>query len=503
MAYLYFSNLDKGSSGTDNSLNLVSASTGMVFTFENDKSFYDILGGQSILDELLGEQKSKLLQAIRQNLVQDPKISNLITGEKVYVGFLPGVKNTIDFVIATQTKIPEFNLNKINELKNLQVKADSGFHQLTFPDSTSCFVGVNRKSILISNSLETLKKLVGGDGKQNSFANYIKENNRFNKNTLANIYIDYNKIPSLLKNILNSNLTGELSILNEQNSYAALSYNFGSDKLLLNGYTALHDLKSYYQLFVKQPQQKITIDQLLPDNTANYMIFAINDYERWYKELTTWHQEKNKDKQIEKQFAALNQKYRIDIKETFPKYFQQQFALFQLNTGEKLGIIKLKNGDKLAQLLLDLSTEYSAEIRIFNDAGLLYDFFGEPFKKFDRPFYTIIDNHLVVANNASSLQVFLSRYKNNDLLNNTSDYLYFKDQMSNSATICIYVNQKNSNTIFGRNLKSPYYKQFKSKNGFKDYSAFAYQLSADNGKFMSNILLLKNQKPIILDSLPN
>ena len=254
---------------------------------------------------------------------------------------------------------------------------------------------------------------------------------------------------------------------------------------------------------MNQPQQEITIDQLLPDNTANYTVFTVNDYEHWYKELTTWHQEKNKDKRIEKQFAALNEKYRIDINETFPKYFQKQFALFQLNSGEKLGIIKLKNGDKLAQLLLDLSQEYSAEIRVFSDPSLLYDFFGEPFKKFERPFYIIIDNHLVVANNASSLQVFLNRYRNNELLNNTSDYIYLKDQISNLATICIYINQKNSNTIFGRNLKPPYYKQFKSKNGFKAYNAFAYQLSAENGKFMSNILLLKNQKPTIIDSLQN
>src|SRR5690606_37687143 len=137
--------------------------------------------------------------------------------------------------------------------------------------------------------------------------------------------------------------------------------------------------------------------------------------------------------------------------------------------------------------------------RIFKETNLLYNFFGEPFKKFERPFYTIIDNHFVVANYASTIQVFLNSYKNNQLLISTDSYIHYKDQTSNTATIAFYINHKNSNDIFGRNLKMPYYKQYKSKTGVKDYNAFGYQLSADNGKFMSNILLLKNQTKISLD----
>jgi len=133
----------------------------------------------------------------------------------------------------------------------------------------------------------------------------------------------------------------------------------------------------------------------------------------------------------------------------------------------------------------------------------LYYFFGEPFKKFARPFYTIIDNYFVIANNASSIQVFLNSYRNNKLLVNNVAYMQFKDQISSSATLSIYVNHKNSNDIFGRNLRAPYYKQYKSEDGLKLYNAFGYQLSSDNGRFLSNVLILKQQKEMKLDSLTN
>ncbi len=85
---------------------------------------------------------------------------------------------------------------------------------------------------------------------------------------MANVYINYNQLPAILKNVLNTNLIGELSIFNKQNAYAALSYNFGSDKFLLNGYTQINDNQNYFKLFIDQKEQKINIDQFFPEQTA-------------------------------------------------------------------------------------------------------------------------------------------------------------------------------------------------------------------------------------------
>jgi len=508
MAYLYFSNLNKESSATDNSLNVISANAPIIFAFENDKSFYEILSKQDITDDILGSKKSGLLKILRENILNNSHLNNFIEsvkGEKTIIGFLAGKNNEVDFILATQTKTKNFDRNVLNQI-NATVKPEGNLYQVKFGDTAECYVAVVNQSVFLSNTKDALVKINKTKTPKNDFAEYIKQNNRINKNTLANVYINYNQLPSLLKNILNSTLTGELSIFNKQNAYASLSYNFGSDKLLLNGYTEIKDEQSYFKLFVEQKEQKINIDQIFPEQTANYTFFAIDDYEKWNKELKNLQKEKKEDAKIEKQRQSIDEKYRIDINQTFPLYFNKQLAVLQLKSGEKLGVIEIKNGDKLGQLLLDLSSDYATDIRIFKETNLLYNFFGEPFKKFERPFYTIIDNHFVVANYASTIQVFLNSYKNDHLLISTDGYTHFKDQTSSSATIAFYINHKNSNDIFGRNLKAPYYKQYKSGEsvmGFKDYNAFGYQLSADNGKFMSNILLLKNQTKISLDSLKN
>lgn len=505
MAYLYFSNLNTDRNANDLSLNAIAENTGIVFSFENDRSFYDILSGQDLLQNVLGEEKSAQLKSLKTNLIALPSIFNATEGQKIYIGIYPGLADKVDYLIATQLK-PNSNVQKLLHhfgSNSALVKGESNIYALNFKDSTTVFIGIKDQLVLVSNALTAIRKAIKQkDTKNKGFANYIKNNSRFNKNTLANLYVDFNQIPLLLKNILNSTLTGELSVFNQQNAFAALSYNFSKEKILFNGTTVINNPDTYTAMFMYMPAQKLTIARILPQKTANYTSYSIPDYTNWQKNLNAWMATKKENQRVKAQLSAINQKYRLDLQQIFPKYFKDQLITFQLNTGEKFGAISLTDGEKLEQLLLDLSSEYAPGIKIFKDSFIPYAFFGEPFKKFERPFYTIIDNYLVIANNASSIQVFLNNYQKNDLLVNDEDYISFNSQLSESATICFYVNHKNSNDIFGRNLKMPYYKQYHSKSGFNAYTTFCYQLSADNGKFQSNLLLYKKlNKTTPLDTL--
>lgn len=492
MAYLYFSNLMKDSNSNDHALYTVVNSAPIIFTFENDKGFYDILSKQDVTTQLLGAEKSKLLQTLKTAVVNNSNINGLIEGKKVIMGFLPGQNNAVDFVLAVQLPTADLNESNLKSVK-ADIKKESNYYELKFADTATCYLSFKNNAIFVSNSKEGIAQINTSKSVANSFADYIKNNSRFAKNTLANVYINYKQLPVLLKNVLNSTLTGELSLFNQQDTFAALSYNFGSDKLLLNGYTQVNSNKNFFKLFADQKEQKVSIDQCFPEQTANYTLFTIEDYGKWSNALKNLQTESKEIDKINKQHQEINDRYRIKIEQSFPVYFNKQLAVLQLKSGEKIGVIDIKNGDKLAQLLLDLSSEYAPEIRIFKEPRLLANFFGAPFEKFERPFFTITDNHFVFANYASTIQVFLNSYRNNKLLVATEAYTYYKDQISSSATIAFYINRANSIDIFSRNLRAPYYKQYQSKNGVKDYNAFGYQLSADNGKFLSNMLLLKNQ----------
>ncbi|RZK40120.1 MAG: hypothetical protein EOO90_16105 [Pedobacter sp.] len=492
MAYLYFSNLQKNTSANDLSLNFVSANAGLVFGFNHDKSFYDILGRQELFQRVLGDTKAGQFAVINK-LTSNDQLVDILDGQKIYIGFVSGASTEIDYLICAQAKqnIESNHISKYVSKDYKITKIDNVF-SLYANDSVTIYIGIKDNLMVISNAIEQVKKVNSVEGNSTSnFTSYIKQNNGFNKNTLASLYVNFDALNPFLKNLIKGEINGELNVFNSKDCYAMLNYSFSAEKLLFNGVTEVGATDSYYNLFSQLPSQKITIDNLLPAQTANYTVYSVSDYKNWQTELSGWLDRQNKSQQISKNEDIINKKYGLDIKKIFPIYFKNQFVTFQLASGEKLGGISLSNGEKVAQLLLDLSAEYAPDIRVFREQNIPYMYFGEPFKKFEKPFYTIIDNYLVMANHASSIQVFLNSYRNNSLLINNLSYQNFNEQVSD-ATIWFYINNKNSNTILDRNLKAPYYKQYKSKDGLGTFEAFSYQLSGDKGKFLSNLLLFKS-----------
>ena len=503
MAYLYFSRLNTERKNSDSGLHAAIVNSAVVFSFQNDKSILDILKSQPLFSEIIGQENYAQMTSLKANLLNIPAVKNIIDQQSIYISLIPAGNKKIDLLYTTQIgqEATVDQLLPALRAANVLIEQQQTITKLTLVDSNVYYLGIKDNVLLVSSSSKpVLDVLRAKFEKNNDFATHIKSNSRLNKTSLAELYIDFGRLPLLLKSTMPGKLTGELSILDKQNSFATFVYNYSKDKVLLTGTTKINDADSYYQLFADLEPQKITINNILPDKTANYSIFTVGDYSSWKTSLDQWFVAQKTDKAIIKTIEQINNKYHLDLDQVIPKYFSGQIMTFQLNTTEKLGAINLSNGDKTDQLLLELGTEYNEEIRLFRVENLLYAYFGEPFKKFKRPYYTIIDNYMVFANHASTVQSFLNSYKNNRLLINEDDYSYTINLLPNSASISFFIALNHSTDIFRKHIYLPYYRHIISEDGLKDYASLTYQINGDNGKFQANMLLSKPQE-IIPDSL--
>jgi hypothetical protein len=505
MAYLYFSKLNNDQHTTDIGLHAATSSSGFIFSYENEKGITDILKEQHLFEEILGQEKYKQLTSLKKYLLALPRINQALDKQNIYIGFVPGNDKEIDFLCCTQISSQEFTHQVLRSLKTSGVKLENLKYltRLTLADSSVFYLGIKENLVILSNTEQQAAAALTKTSvkKDNKFIDYIQANKRFTKNSLAQLYINFNGLPALLKNLIAGKLTGELAVLNNQDAYAALTYNFSNERVLLTGTTMVNAQNSYYNLFSGMQSQKITINNILPENTASYTIYAIDAYPQWKTKLNNWFLSKKEDKKIARLIADVNAKYHLNLENIFPRYFKNQLSTFQLSTTEKIGAVNLSNGDKMMQLLLDISGDYNENIKVFKEADLLYAYFGQPFAAFKRPFYIIIDNYMVFANNASTLQSFLNSYTNNKLLINTVNYIGASNQLPGNSSISIYIDQQNSADIFNRNIYQPYYHHIRSDKGLKKYDSFTYQLSGDNGKFQTNILINKQPDVLQKDSL--
>lgn len=493
MAYVYFAKLNKENSYNEISLYAATANSGLVFSLQNDKSVFEILKGQDLFEKLTGQAKFDQLSQLKTKLISLPAVNNLISGSNIFISFSAGKNKETDYLISTQFNQSQEKPQLLEALKasGIKLTEDQGLVKMALNDSISFYLGLQTNLILLSNSARPVQTALNSlkEKKSQDFVNYIKSHHNHSKNSLGNLFIDFARLPAFLKAILPGTLNGNLDVFAKTQAFASLNYNFSKERLFFNGNTKVNDPKNYLNLFTSQVVQKNTIDNLLPENTANFRLYAIPDYKSWHKSLNNWFTLHKEDKKVKKIIQDTDKEYRLNPDEIFPKYFKDQLITFQLKTGENLAAINLSNGDQVKQLLLDISQDYNEDIKALKKADLLYSYFGEPFKKFSKPYYLIADNYMVFSNQPSSLQDFLTAYRNNKLLISTPDYINLYSQISNNANITYYVNHKNADDLIRKAIYRPYYNYFNAENGLQKFSSFIYQLSADQGAFQTTLLI--------------
>jgi len=502
MTYLYFSKLGQENNAKDLALQCATNNASLVVSFQNDKSFYEIIKAQNLVQQALGEEKTNFLTELKTLIIDDNGLNSYIKDQNIYISLLPDSNQSLNFLLTVQIK-PEEDVNKLNTLikskKYISLIKDD-LYRINLNDTISAYAQIKDRVITFSTSLKLIKDAAVRLS-ENPFTDYIKEHSGAAKSALAQVYLNFNQAPLLLKNILSGNLNGNIAFINKQNGFASLSYNFSKERILFNGNTTLKNEDSYLKLFETSAAQVTNIQNILPDNTANYTIYAFEDFPSWYKDFILFQTQIKDSDRAKSIINDVKNQYRTDLNSIFPIYTKNQFATFQLSTTEKLATIQLSNGEKVKQLLLDVSTDYNEDIKIFKSSNILYSYYGEAFKHFSRPYYIIIDNYMVVANNASTLQSFLNSYKNNKLLIQKADYLDAMNQISSTSNVTYYINLKNSSDILRDNLSLKYYKHLRADSGLRSFDTFCYQLVADQNKFITNVLLNKYVQALIPDSL--
>ncbi|WP_432714707.1 hypothetical protein [Pedobacter sp.] len=499
LSYLYFSKLNRDTNNNEISLYAATANSGLIFSFQNDKSVLDLLSSQDLLQSLLPEETLQSLQVLQREFLGNPEINTQLNKQDIYLSFIPGENKEITYLLSTQTSSniePQVILNLL-KAKGMRIEQLTDFSKVSLNDSTTFYFASKGKLLLLSQSFKAVSEGLKATAQKNNrdFIDYIKANFKFSKNSLAAIYINYRYLEGLQQVITPENFKRE-------NTFAHYNYSFSKERVLFNGNATNNEPHSYQNLFAAMEPNKVTIDAILPESTANFTAYIMNNYANWHSGLVSWFTARKENIEIEKTIKRINSKYNLDLEGTFPKYFKNELLTFQLGSKEYLGAINLSNGDKLRQLLLDVSSDYNGEIKMLKEPNLLYAYFGEPFARFKKPYYIIIDNYMVFSNYASSITVFLNHYRNNRQLINQKNYTDAKNQLADQSNIICYINRENSANIAKSNLYPTYLKLYQDENKLGKFDSFIYQLSGDGQRFQSNLLLSKKVE-MTLDTIPS
>lgn len=496
---VYFKNLNPPGNRPEQVMRHIPNDASLIAEFDNEDSFYDVFNGNNLLTALAGNAKMEELKVLHQQLLLAPALKQYFEGQHVYVSLHPQTTDDIDYLLTTsidkQAKITLAALIKTNTSGEFKPFVKN-IYQLTLPGIKRPFYITEDDSHVISGSFsqDLIQRAAAFDYKK-YHDERLKLSEQQRNNALAVLYVDYSKLPPLFEQLFTSKNPDMFRAFGMLPAQAALTLNYKKDALMFNGITNVdvNQPVSYLNLFTSQQPVINHLKDLMPATTAYSMSFAVSDPAKFTKDLVMWQNKGGKKQEREELFGKIKEETGVNINRDFNKLLSNEFTVITTRFQEKLAIIEVTNGLQLRPLMVNISNMVTDDIGQFNYTKLPFYLLGDAFGIFNKPYFTIINNYLILGNSETEVRSYYESYMNQKFISRTENYNDFDDLLSERSNAAFFINFKNAHQVFRRDLKPAFYHSFEnSEPGFKDYYGASYQLIAADHNFYTNFCIKLN-----------
>ena len=285
--------------------------------------------------------------------------------------------------------------------------------------------------------------------------------------------------------------------------------------LRISGLTNLPDsVHSYYRALLQAGQGRMSVHEVLPQRTANYLALTCKDFSAFYKsfeakykeDVAAWSDYQRNVQQIERFL-------KLDFHESFINWIGEEVAIAQLlpesSRGEKdyAVFIKAKDntigreklnlvGEQIRKRtpLKFIQTEYKGyPIKYLTVKFFFRLFLDQLFKKLERPYFTYVGDYVVFSNHPQTLKNIIDDYEAGRTLAAQEGFNELINQVSRAGSIFMYVQMPVMFPIM-RSIVAP--STWASMNANKSYiNCFEHvslQLIGDDEVFDTQLLVRFN-----------
>lgn len=493
----YFSDLGKEHKDTTKPLTYLPEETLLITSFKNDETTDNIFRDFEIFDAILGFSNKQELDKLKLRLLRNNSLNEYLSGTDIYISF-----HQIDKKIEALYTIPTIEPVNVNALSTLlsslteeyAVNKRDTLGQTLFkltpnnPDST-LYASYSSDIFFITRSKQLLAKVIDKDNPKLSQQQIDYFFEHTNRNVPLSIYYPHQQTNTIAEHFLRNKPGDFIQQFLGLGGQSAWNINYQQDALMLTGESELTEKEnSYIALFAGQSKTTQRLYHYYPANTAMYMEYSVSNLPKFRSDLKSLLGERENNKQIQAQLEAIR-KDKPDLLDGLEDALGNEFSVIELNNRNYIGFISIQDSTKLQEIIGDLAEMTIEPIYRFRNANMLYTHYGDAFKSFQRPFFTVVDDIMVISNYQSTLSDYLYSWKRKDLLIGTLGFKNLERLQGNEANVTFFLQTRNANNTLLNILNPEYAKNFRNKEnyGYQDFYSWSAQLSGNNGSFISSI----------------
>lgn len=495
----YFAKLKLPGQNTTNLINQIPEDAALVFEFKNDPEFFDLFRESTLLTSFIGQKKANELEYLYQQVFKQTALKAAFNNRSIFISFHPEIESgdldmlmlvNADGVTALEQALKGFITHSDAALESEKI-GNKTVQRITFPALKEVFYLTYNAEVVAGSFNKSLLLNFLDERTDKKVSNLTQLSDQQNKNSIANLYVNYQRFPVLFKQLFRNQNDDFFRFLNTFPASAALTLNYKTDALLFNGFTQTDTAAStYLNLFLSQQPAKNTLKNIYPVNTASAVGFAYGSPASFLTKLDQWQQKNRREGKAKTLFNQIKKETGVAIKTVFRKQLDKEFAVLTTAESEKIAIIQVKNGSELEPFLRNISINPDSERTRFKYENLPYYLLGEPFANFKQPYFVLIDNYLFLSNSDSGLKRYLENYHQQHFLTEKKQYYDFDQLLAEQSNISFFVHLPNSAQIFQKNLQPAFKNSFNKKNyGWKNYFAGELQFTASQNNFYTNFCL--------------
>lgn len=502
--YYFFDSSSKQENATK-TLQYLPEDTHFIVAFKNNETTDTIFQNFELFEAIQGKQNFDNLKTLKQDFLGSAPLKGKVQDAEIIVSYHPN-KSGIEalYTVALNETIDDKTLEPLFleiDKKYKKTQSDTLGHRIYAFDKgikDSILYCTLHQNILFATYDRTIihqildKSVKKLNQKQIEF--FINHNS---KNTPLSLYFNNNQIAAIAKKIMRGKFGMYLNQIDSLQGSTAWNLNFKNDALIFKGETQLNlNQHNYLQLFAQQSPQVQTLANFLPKNTSSYINYSLSNTNSFHSALNDLFVYRKEADKIKKYQKLIENDGKVNFQTDILTLWNDEFAIAELDNENTLGLISLADTAKFEEIIKKISSHQDEHIDQFDQAHLLYSSFGDPFKNFQRPYFTRIGKVLIVANQTGILRKYRQAYFDNQIMSGTAIFKNHNAIQSNRANITFYIEPEAAKNNIFNNLKSEYAQNFNDKDlfGYQNFYSTSIQLSGNAGGFVSGFYALFKSK---------
>ncbi len=341
-------------------------------------------------------------------------------------------------------------------------------------------------------------------------ARFRKVVNELSDNHLFKFYFNYSQLGKFAQSYLGDQ-NDVVEMLGKSLSYSAFNINLENEKLSFDGATNLDSIASYVHALAGVSPGKIKSHLILSDQTAFMFSMNFSDYQKFHSNLLEEFAKGNASnmEDVEKGIYLVEKLLSISIQDDLFSWFGNEIAFAKLrpkaNTRMEDVIVAIHAKDiesakkglghitqqirRRSPLKFETVNYRNFEIDYLEQKGLFKLFFGKLFDKLEKPFFTFIEDYVVMSNSMDALKNNIDDYIAGKTLSHNAKFNDFKDNFEAKGNITLFVQMPKIYSLlyfFSPEQKKKGVKE--NKDLILSFSLLGFQLSSKGDMFKTSLI---------------